>query len=352
MKHKLKQLLRRSAAATLHPTGLRALFRKSRVGVPVLMGHNVGHPAATDYLPGHMKLAEKRLERLLRFLTSAGYRTITLGAMAESLAAGEVPKDAVVLTFDDGYRDNHDILLPILKRHNATATVFVQTGPMKGRLNWLHHSFWVLHKVGPQRLGGLISDAIDKAHLRDDLSRLPADPVAAEYQLKRLLKYEVAAEDRDRILARIFAEQGGDDGELAASVYLDPDQCRALDAAGIELGAHTVNHLILSSLEPGRQRKEIEGSLRDLQSWLGHEVTSFAYPYGRTWDYDAHTLKILSELGFRCAITAMPGLNDPSTPPMELRRIACCDDSSLADVLCEVDGVYEWFGRRGLNLAV
>lgn len=352
MKHQLKRLLRWLVSRVLHPTGLRGLFRASRVGVPVLMFHNVGHPASTDYLPGHMKISEAKLGRLLRLLKRAGYRTMTMGAMAAELAEGRVPKDAVVLTFDDGYRDNHDLLLPLLKEHGATATVFVQTGPMKGRLNWLHHYFWVLHAVGPTKLAALVGAQLDRPHLRDDLARLPADPVAAEYELKRLLKYEVAAEDRDRILAAIFTEMGGDDAELARAVYLGPDECRALDQAGVEIGAHTVNHLILSSLDPTRQRKEIEGSMRDLQSWLGHEVTSFAYPYGRTWDYDAHTLEILADLGFTCAITAMAGLNDTSTPRYELRRIAVCDTTPLSDALCEVDGVFDWFQRRGVNLAM
>jgi peptidoglycan/xylan/chitin deacetylase (PgdA/CDA1 family) len=351
MKHRLKLLVKWVVSRGLHLTGLRALFRGGRTGVPVIMFHNVGHPSSTDYLPGHMKISEPRFERLLRFLRRAGYRTMTLGQMAAELAEGRCPENTVVLTFDDGYRDNHDVLLPLLNKYDATATVFVQTGPMKGRLNWLHHYFWVLHKEGPVRVGELLAERLDKPHLQDDLRALPEDPVAAEYQLKRLLKYEIVAEDRDRILAAVFTEMGGDDAELAKSVYLGPEECRALDQAGVEIGAHTVNHLILSSLEASRQRKEIEGSLRDLEAWLGHEVTSFAYPYGRTWDYDEHTLEILSELGFRCAITAMPGLNDEGTPAYELRRIAMCDETPLSEVLCEVDGAFDWFRRRGVELA-
>jgi peptidoglycan/xylan/chitin deacetylase (PgdA/CDA1 family) len=352
MKHKLKLLARWLVSRALHLTGLRALFRGSRSGVPVLMFHNVGHPSATDYLPGHMKISEARFERLLKFLRRAGYSTMTLGQMAAELSEGRVPENTVVLTFDDGYRDNHDLLLPLLQKYEATATVFVQTGPMAGRLNWLHHYFWVLDKEGPKRLGELLGERLDKQHLREELCGLTSEPVAAEYQLKRLLKYEVAAEDRDRILAAVFTELGGDDASLAKAVYLGPDECRVLDQAGVEIGAHTVNHLILSSLDETKQRKEIEGSLRALETWLGHEVTSFAYPYGRTWDYDQHTQEILTELGFRCAITAMHGLNDGQTPPFELKRIAMCDETSLAEVLCEVDGAFDWFRRQGVELAV
>jgi peptidoglycan/xylan/chitin deacetylase (PgdA/CDA1 family) len=350
MKHRLKGILRRLVAGVCHLSGLRRVFRRGRHGVPVLMFHNVGHPESTDYLPGHMKIGEARLERLLELLARGGYRTLTVGSLVEAFEAGETPDDAVALTFDDGYRDNHDRLLPILQRRGATATVFVQTGPMKGRLNWLHHYFWVLHGIGPHRLAEGIAKQIERKHLQADLRSLPADEVAAEYQLKRLLKYEVSAEERDRVLAEAFAEIGGDDARLAAAVYLGPQECRALDDAGVEIGAHTVNHLVLSSLDATKQRLEIEGSLRDLESWLGHSVASFAYPYGRSWDFNEDTLGILRELGFASAITAMPGLNDADTPRLELRRFAVNDDSDLAEVMCEVDGVFDWLARRGVNL--
>ncbi|MCB9897152.1 MAG: polysaccharide deacetylase family protein [Planctomycetes bacterium] len=352
MKHKIKIVMRRWLARVLHATGLRAAFRGSRQGIPVLMFHCVGSPASTDYLPGHMKISEGKLRKLLALLARSGYSTRTVSDVLADLEGEALPADRVALTFDDGYRDNHDVLLPILQEQGATATIYVQTGPMKGRLNWLHHYFWVLHAQGPHALAELLAQQLGKEHQRADLRSLPPDPTAAEYEMKRFLKYEVTPEDRDRVLARIFSDLGGDDAELARAVYLGPDECRALDKAGVELGAHTVNHLILSSLDATRQRLEIEGSLRDLESWLGHGVQTFAYPYGRTWDFNEATLQILAELGFRGALTAMPGLNDRGTPRFELRRLAVNEDSDLADVMCEVDGVFAWFARRGLNLAV
>jgi len=349
MKHTLKRWLRRALAATLHATGLRRLFRAQRRGVPVLMFHNVGKPKSTDYIPGHMKVDDARLAGLLGQLGRAGYGTLTVGQMVEALDRGECPPDKVVLTFDDGYKDNHDRLLPLLREHGATATVFVQTGPMHGRINWLHHYFWVLHRRGPHALGEELARRLGP-QAADKLRALPPDPVAAEYQLKRVLKYDVSTADRDRLLDEIFRAAGGDDAELAREVWLSPDDCRALDAAGVELGAHTVNHLVLSSLDRATQRAEIEGSLRDLRAWLGHDVASFAYPYGRSWDYNDDTLAVLRELGFRSAITAMPGLNDVSTGRLELRRIAVSEAVPLAEILCEVDGVFDWFARRGLDL--
>lgn len=350
LKHKLKGMLGPLVAKVLHGTGLRSFFRAARDGVPVLMFHNVGSPTETDYLPDHMKISEAKLRRLLKMLQKAGYRTCTVNQLMEELEAGVVPENVVVLTFDDGYRDNHDLLLPILQSMGATATIYVQTGPMKGRLNWLHHYFWALHSVGPHDLAERLAKQVDRMHLKTDLRNLPSQPVAAEYEMKRLLKYEVTPADRDSALAKIFEDLGGVDADLAREVYLGPEECRTLDKAGVEIGAHTVNHLILSSLDATQQRLEIEGSLRDLESWLGHGVASFAYPYGRTWDYDDHTLGILQELGFRSATTAMPGLNDADTPPLELKRTAVNEDSDLAQIMCEVDGVYRWLDRRGVNL--
>src|SRR5262249_36102097 len=229
-------------------------------------------------------------------LAHSGYRTMTVGEMVDALDRGEEPRGRVVLTFDDGYRDNHDRLLPLLRRRDATATVFVQTGPLHGRLNWLHHYFWILHKAGPAELGRRLAAAIQDPALRGKLAALPEEPVAGEYQLKRLLKYEIREADRDRLLAQAFREIGGDEAALARAVYLSPEDCRALDRAGVEVGAHTVNHLVLSSLSAERQREEIEGSLADLRAWLGHDVRSFAYPYGRGWAYNGDTLAALPDL--------------------------------------------------------
>jgi len=350
MKHHVKRLLRRGVAAVLHTTGLRRLFRARRGGVPVLMFHNVGEPPETAYIPGHMKVSESRMERLLSLLHRSGFRTLTVGQMVAALRRGECPADRVVLTFDDGYKDNHDRLLPLLAAHGATATVFVQTGPMHGRINWLHHYFWVLHRRGPHALGEELAARLPGAEAQARLRALPRDPVAAEYQLKRVLKYSVSADERDRLLEEIFLAAGGDDAELARQVWLSPSDCRALDAAGVEVGAHTVNHLVLSSLDRDTQRAEIAGSLTDLRAWLGHDVRSFAYPYGRSWDYNEDTLAVLRELGLESAITAMPGLNQPTTDALHLRRIAVGEDVPLAEILCEVDGVFDWFARRGLNL--
>lgn len=350
LKHLLKRKARGGVAWVLHTTGLRRMFRGSRRGVPVLMFHNVGHPAETDYLPEHMKIGEARLSRLLEELQRSGDSTMTVGALVEALDRGELPRDRVVLTFDDGYRDNHDKLLPLLQRFGATATVYVQTGPMQGRVNWLHHYFWILHRLGPHAVGEKLAAVVDSPDLQAKLRSLPQAPVPGEYQLKRLLKYEVSTAQRDRLLAQVFHEIGGDDRALAASVWLGEAECRALDAAGVELGAHTVNHLVLSSLPADEQRREIDGSRRDLERWLGHPVRSFAYPYGRSWDYNADTVTILRELGFSSAITAMPGLNEPRTDRMELRRVAVNEEIPLAEVLCEVDGVFDWLERRGIGL--
>ncbi len=350
MKHLVKRRLRRGVAAVLHGTGLRRLFRARRRGVPVLMFHNVGRPPETDYIPGHMKVSEARLARLLELLAASGHGTLTVGQMAAALRRGECPTDKVVLSFDDGYKDNRDRLLPMLARHGATATVFVQTGPMHGRINWLHHYFWVLHRRGPHALGEELARRLPEGEAQAPLRALPPDPVAAEYQLKRVLKYGVSAAERDRLLDEIFRAAGGDDATLARQVWLSPADCRALDAAGVEVGAHTVNHLVLSSLDRDTQRREIEGSLSDLRAWLGHDVRTFAYPYGRSWDYNRDTLEVLRELGMECAITAMPGLNPPGIDAYELRRIAVDEDVPLAEILCEVDGVFDWFARRGLDL--
>mgnify|MGYP003574871772 CR=1 FL=1 len=96
MKHRLKIILRRMVALVFHHLGLRAWFRASRGGVPMLMFHNVGETPGTEYLPHHMKTSERRLRRMLKLLERGGYETITVGAMVEAFERGETPDLGII----------------------------------------------------------------------------------------------------------------------------------------------------------------------------------------------------------------------------------------------------------------
>jgi len=90
--------------------------------------------------------------------------------------------------------------------------------------------------------------------------------------------------------------------------------------AGIDFGAHTVNHPILTRVPPRTAREEIAGSKRELEEILGREVTGFCYPNGQPGDFDGVIEGMVRHVGFRYACSTIDGVNDAATDPYALKR--------------------------------
>jgi hypothetical protein len=114
---------------------------------------------------------------------------------------------------------------------------------------------------------------------------------------------------------------------------LNWDQIREMRANGVRFGAHTLDHPILSRVSEAEARRQIHESKERIASELDTPVTDFAYPNGRSVDFDATTKRILGEEGFRCAVTTIGGANDASSDPFTLRRVGMWGDDPYLSAL-------------------
>jgi peptidoglycan/xylan/chitin deacetylase (PgdA/CDA1 family) len=89
---------------------------------------------------------------------------------------------------------------------------------------------------------------------------------------------------------------------------------------GISFGSHTVTHPILSTLSDVRLRTEIVEPKGAIEGQLRCKVNAFAYPVGRSQDFDWRAKAILKEHGYRCAVTTIFGVNSARQDLFELRR--------------------------------
>lgn len=93
-----------------------------RYVVPILMYHHIDEKGKTSSL----SVSPENFRRQMRFLSRYNYNVISLAELARSIKKNErLPRNTVVLTFDDGYEDNYNFGYPVLKKYNLPATIFI-----------------------------------------------------------------------------------------------------------------------------------------------------------------------------------------------------------------------------------
>ncbi|MDP6540401.1 MAG: polysaccharide deacetylase family protein [Planctomycetota bacterium] len=350
MKHRLKRLLRELWARLLVHTGLHRLVdRLMPRRMLILGGHCVEHEACNGGLPADMKISRAGLVCVLARL-GRHYELTTVGAGLAALAEGGGPS-LVALTMDDGYRDNREVLLPLLEELGATATVFVESAPLDEReVNWTHEFFWLLDRSAPGELAEEYARRCGDERLAARLAEAAAG-ARPSYEMKRLLKYECDQAERDRILSELFRAAGGDARALCDRLYLSWEDTRALADAGIEIGAHTIRHPVLAGLGPKRREEEIAGARTALERGLGRTVDVMAYPFGRRWDIDEAAVAAVADAGFRACVTTHAGTVGASSDPLRLARWMIGDATPRHLLLAEACGGFDLLRRLGLDLS-
>jgi peptidoglycan/xylan/chitin deacetylase (PgdA/CDA1 family) len=253
-------------------------------------------------------------------LLARGFHVMALPEALVALDAGRLPPRSVCITFDDGYRSVHDLALPVLQEFGLPATVFVTSGYI-GELNmWNDYIIAAVQDLPPGRLDlrdlGLASYSLQSLEERK----------ATLGELTEASKYlpppaRLALVER---LAGMIGESAGHGLMLTAEMIVK------LARHGIEIGAHTVSHPILTSLDDESARREIVGGKEQLEAVLGKPVRLFAYPNGKVGkDFDARHATMVREAGFMAAFTTLPGAIKDGDDRFQLARSRPWDKTPL-----------------------
>ena len=257
-----------------------------------------------------------RFDALMRLIARA-FRVMTLGEAIDHLAQGSLPQRALTITFDDGYADNARVALPILQRHGLRATFFVASGFVDGGRMWNDTVIECIRRCDAATID-LAGFGLGSVALGDAGQRRQA--IAA---LLPRLKY-LPPEQREAAIVRLQSACGVD--RLPDDLMMRSTEVRALHAAGMEVGAHTQNHPILTSLTPAAAEDEIVRGRAELEAMTGACVDVFAYPNGQPGvDYDRTHVDIVRRLGFRGAVTTAPGVARAGDDPYQLPRFTPWD---------------------------
>ena len=258
--------------------------------------------------------------RQLRLLKRC-FRVMPLQTAARLLACGSLPARAACITFDDGYADNAEVALPILRQLGLCATFFIATGFLDGGQMWNDRVIALVRRAGGTRL-----DLSASALGCYDIATLAARRHTID-ELLGALKYLPPQERLERVERICGTGQPG-------AIMMSSAQVRSLHQAGMEIGAHTVNHPILARISEQAARNEISQGKRDLEHLIGDEVSWFAYPNGKPGnDYLASHVELVKQLGFRGAVSTAPGAASASSDLFQLPRFTPWERNGLRFVL-------------------
>lgn len=247
------------------------------------------------------------------------FHVLPLDEAASLLSEGRLPPRPLVITFDDGYADNETQAMPILQRLGLRGTFFVSTGFLDGGRMWNDSVIECIrrterHVVDLESLG---------------LGKLPCDDIerrrATIAKIIAKVKYSELG-SREEALDVLWNACG--QPELPKNLMMRSEQVLSLHRAGMEIGAHTVKHPILTEVADAVALQEIANGRQVLQSLIDHPVRTFAYPNGAPQrDYAARHVRMVRELGFAAAVSTAAGVSRPGDDLFQLPRFTPWDQS-------------------------
>jgi peptidoglycan/xylan/chitin deacetylase (PgdA/CDA1 family) len=240
---------------------------------------------ALDYSQPGMVVTIPTFERQLAFLVRH-FEIVPLGALLDG-EAGRRPlrRPRCVITFDDGWRDNYELALPILRRHGLPATIFLTTGFIgTDRVFW-HTELIYLLMVGElaQFLRNERALAGYPRAVREGLRRCAGlGRVSSADETDALVETVKATCEEDRIhdLIGALSRAAGLSRPLLPGrrFFLDWGQVREMAASGFEIGSHGCSHRILTRLSTHEAEQELVRSKAEIECRVGGAVRHFAFP--------------------------------------------------------------------------
>jgi peptidoglycan/xylan/chitin deacetylase (PgdA/CDA1 family) len=281
-------------------------INKRPTSLRILTYHRVSNLTDTPHLhSGLISATPERFAAQMKFLKNH-YHVVSMAQVLEAAQDNQpLPFRAVLITFDDGYRDFATNAWPVLKSLGLPVTLFVPTAypdqPQR-RFWWdkLHVAFLSSRAsnppVSPHERGGLKGGSLKQIQSR--VKMLP--------------------HDQAMLLVDELFEQSAQKPNGPPPV-LGWDELRRLAKEGVTLGAHTQTHPILTRISLEDARKEIIGSQADLQREIGAVLPVFSYPDG---GHNDAVVEILKKEGFLLGFNGPTGVNNLRLcDPFRLRRI-------------------------------
>ncbi|CAN5405952.1 polysaccharide deacetylase family protein [soil metagenome] len=343
----------RAGLDALYFTGAHHVLRPLLAGVgTIFMLHHV-RPARDDmFQPNrHLEIMPEFLGAVLAHVHALDVDIVSLDEAHRRMSEHDFARRFACFTFDDGYRDNRDHALPVMRDHDAPFTVYVASDFAEGtgRLWWgaLERVIARADAIEIVRDGtALRIDAHDAASKQDAFNQIHA--------WLRTLPDDTAVQ---REVGVLCARHGIDDAAIARDLCMSWDELRSFAADPlVTIGAHTVSHCNLAHESEAGARQQMQYSRSRIESELQKPALHFAYPYGDKAAAAAREFEIARGLGFRTAVTTRPGMIFPENAAhmMALPRISLNGNyqtTRFLSVLTSGAATAMWNGFRRVDAA-
>ncbi len=298
---------------------LRNFHQLSKTGLTILLYHGVTDSKSYGIENWQGKhISSKKFKEQMQYLKS-NCNPISVDRWLEYYNSKEpLPESSVIVSFDDGFRNNWEIAAPILIEFGLPAVFYITSGIVSTEL-----MFWVdvledCLNLCEKPYINLKLDKVIKFSIKNDNEKFQA-----LLKIKNWCK-KVSSKKKDYVLEQVKEATGIEPSTAHANNYakITWKQLKEMhDNRLFTIGGHSLYHNILSSLGNKDLEHEIKYSLDLLKVNLGGSIQHYSYPEGQEIHYDKRVISLLKSAGITCSPTAICGINGPHDNPFHLRRI-------------------------------
>ena len=294
----------------------------------IVMYHYI-RPIIGSEFPGIKGLEIEGFKRQLDFLEN-NYSIVSSEQVIDMIIKNkELPPKACWLTFDDGFKDHYQYVLPELINRNLSGAFFPPRAPIKeSKLLDVHSIHHILSCTDD--INKLVTDLNDLC-LQFGITNEQIHAYYKEYGvanrfdnadtifIKRMLQHVLPIQIRNEITSILFEKiVGVPEAEFSSRLYMNIEEVRKLVSSGMYVGSHGSMHYWLDRISSQKQKVDISSSVEFLEE-VGAPTSNWimSYPYGA---YNNTTLSLLKDLGASIGITtearkANLGIDNPLTLP-------------------------------------
>jgi peptidoglycan/xylan/chitin deacetylase (PgdA/CDA1 family) len=349
----LRTTVIRAGLEALYFSGAHYLLRPVFAGIgAIFMLHHVRPRREAEFQPNHhLEIEPEFLRAMLSHLRARGIDIVTMDEVHQRLAERNFSRRFACFTLDDGYRDNRDHALPVLREFDAPCTVYAVSDFAEGT----GRLWWVALEMAIARANA-IEVEIGGTATRFDT----ATPAAKQFAFDRLhdwLRSLPGEHDVQREISALCRRHGVDESAICRELCMSWDELKLFaDDPLVTIGAHTVTHCNLAKQSEENALHELSTSRRRLEEALGRPVLHLAYPYGDRIAAGPREFALAKAAGFKTAVTTRPGMIFPESADhlTALQRVSLngnYQDERILPVLTSGAATAVWNGFRRIDAA-